>query len=1477
MVGEIGDRAVAVAFVAILVVSMTATPVMAGASHSSSPYETTTDRDAESNVLSSIFNPGNGNPPGNNGPPGHERGQDARNVAIPELNSSLESLYLARDRALGLAEEHNEQASEFEAIADSINATIDAYRGADRIDNRSAFGHTIEAQRRLADLDTTVDSSAVESVSEPLYDAINRSTRLNVRDGAHTVLQYETEFRNRGQRQRVESHLGNAVDAIQRAEERLRESPPRRGGGDSPSEPQQRAQAIGQLENAWKHAERTLDGVESNVDPTLGLSTGRALEHNGSIVVPVRATVTDVRPYEYDSATVTTDSTTRAPDTISLVSSGLAGSYASGTTLLYTDEQTQNLTVAVSATATHDTDRRVTETRTINLEDLGIVTETPAPDEFRSVSVSNSSSGVTATVNGTGLHEGAVEVHDETPETDSPYRAGPMVRIENRTSFAEATVQIPIEDDLNRQGNLSVYTWDPQGDGSWHAVETEIDRDLGVATAEVDHFSYFSVFWVESWNDTTSDTISLEDEYVEGNLTDRNVSTGDPLKADFVFVIDTSGSMSGDRIQFARLAAQRFVGALYAEERAGLVTFASYGSLRHGLTTNHTSLNASISSLGTGGSTNTGDGLQDGIGELSSNGWDNRSKEMLLLADGGTNRGPNPVSVAETAADNNITINTVGVGSGIDENELREIAGATGGDFYHVLSAEDLPETFERVAENRSISLTDSDDDGLPDAVEEMDLRMPTGGPGIVGEPLNLDPSAADTSGDGILDNETVDVTYRIVQQDNETKLHARITYARSHPARIDTTGNGLTDRAQPKGWEIQYTPDREHTVDLMEDLRDAEDLSDLGDTEEYFRTETVTANPLVEDTNGDGLTDLEERRLGTNPRDRDTTGDGITDRRAVEGDTDPTLYDIVPPEVNVLYTRWEKPEFSFDTHYDISFNAEDPAGLGTADVFLDGDKKGNPSLSGTFDTATSEFSSGVFDSVTDIYSGTAVTIQVSDLNSNSIETTAINRYDIFGQVANKLAEEGILGRDLIESLGMLSGFSTGAVETAEMFAAFMSDPVGYIAALQDVIGAVDNLDEVIRQLPASVADQQQQNNPHEEGTDEYEAYRTGWYKGYVGYMVLETAMPGGQVGRAAKSSNRLQRAVDTLDSAGRLSKAARYASRTADVSKAPVRYTGYQLSRGLSAAKGISQQTGRKLLDGASTVGQQVRWARHADEMDAQTLRIIADGGTNFRRDVYRAADSDAIDSYQQLQRGLGRIDDLDSPRAKTHARQLVDETGGDGVRLLADMDNDALEAFYRMEQKAGFSDSINFRQWRANVARGSTDLDPSWTNNYIKDVEKAASHVNIENADGLVRELSGNNANPSQVLGQAGEARSAMYYANTGYEVTVEPAAGDYDMATRLAGQTEYVEVKTRKGSLDDSNYWKSQIEAMNKKNKNADNVPKENAVLEVQTTADLPEIDAGVNHLQVWLDTKVNTNLGEVRIRSSNADTVTIPVEE
>lgn len=220
--------------------------------------------------------------------------------------------------------------------------------------------------------------------------------------------------------------------------------------------------------------------------------------------------------------------------------------------------------------------------------------------------------------------------------------------------------------------------------------------------------------------------------------------------------------------------------------------------------------------------------------------------------------------------------------------------------------------------------------------------------------------------------------------------------------------------------------------------------------------------------------------------------------------------------------------------------------------------------------------------------------------------------------------------------------------------------------------------------------------------------------------MVLEAAVPTGELSRAAKSSNRLQRTVNTLDETGHLSTAARYTARAADTARAPARYAGTQLTRGLAASKTFGDDVARRLLHEARTAGQKVRWARHADELSSQSARLVADGGVDFRRAVYRAAESDAVD-YAQLDRALRRIDDLDGA-TQVRARQLVRDADGSGVRLIDDLDDASLQPVLDVDIERA-------RQLRAafadNYARGYATLD---------EVDEFARHSqNLKGIDGL------------------------------------------------------------------------------------------------------------------------------------------------
>lgn len=772
-------KIVAVFFAALMALSLVAMPALAsgagGGAVAEEPQPSTTQTDG-------LYGGGLDGPPGQggDGPPGHDRGGDA-NVTPPThgANSTVALLEDARDRIDDVELDNESDESVRVEVLDAINASIDEYRADIFADSASAFEHQGEAQGALDELERAVDENgeSVDRARDDVREASNASARLGTLAAYETVATAEDDFRNSGQHQRAESALGNAADAIERGET-----------DDSST-------ATEDYLNAWKHSERAIDAVEENTDPDATMAHGPPVEDGDSITTTVRVEIQDVRPYRYEEVTVTVDD--EGPETVELTSDPVPAGSATAAVPVDLDDDLTDRTVSVESTAADDPDRDVDETLEIDVSEDDLVRERPDPDEYAEVEVEDDDSGVTVDVGGDGLHESDVSIANETPETDDEYRAGPTVRIENRTPVDEAEVTVPVDEDAVEQDeNLSIVTWDPESDQPWTPVETEIDADEGVASAEVDGFSFFSVFRIDDWEDETSDTIALEDEHVEGNLS-GDVGDGDAgvEKADFVFVVDVSGSMSGDRIHYAREAAQRFVGAFEPDERGALVEFESSARLVEGLTADHDALNESIDGLEAGGLTNTGGGLNEGIDELEASGWENRSPVMILLADGQTNRGPDPVSVAEDAAEEGIEISSIGLGSGIDEGELRDIAGAADGDYYHVEESEDLPETFERVAENQTgVDLKDTNDDGIPDVVAEMDLRMPVGGADVEGSPLNLDPIETDTSGDGLADNETVDVEYQVIEENNETKLEAQVTNAVAHPARVDTAGNGLTD-----------------------------------------------------------------------------------------------------------------------------------------------------------------------------------------------------------------------------------------------------------------------------------------------------------------------------------------------------------------------------------------------------------------------------------------------------------------------------------------------------------------------------------------------------------------------------------------------------------------------------------------------------------------------------------------------------------
>ena len=168
----------------------------------------------------------------------------------------------------------------------------------------------------------------------------------------------------------------------------------------------------------------------------------------------------------------------------------------------------------------------------------------------------------------------------------------------------------------------------------------------------------------------------------------------DPSLA-IVPVIDSSGSMIGEKISMAASAAQAAINVLTPLDYAGVVAFSGRARWVAELqsVSNKAVIASHLATLEAGGGTNIAAGL-----ELA---WETlrkspaKIKHIILLSDGVSIPGPYAEIAARLVADN-ITLSTVGVGSDADMVLLDQLARWGNGRYYHTDSPENIPQIFAR-------------------------------------------------------------------------------------------------------------------------------------------------------------------------------------------------------------------------------------------------------------------------------------------------------------------------------------------------------------------------------------------------------------------------------------------------------------------------------------------------------------------------------------------------------------------------------------------------------------------------------------------------------------------------------------------------------------------------------------------------------------------------------------------------------------
>ncbi|WP_148688475.1 AAA family ATPase [Methanopyrus sp. SNP6] len=177
----------------------------------------------------------------------------------------------------------------------------------------------------------------------------------------------------------------------------------------------------------------------------------------------------------------------------------------------------------------------------------------------------------------------------------------------------------------------------------------------------------------------------------------RSFDREEEVGLDIVYVIDTSGSMSGDRIDAAKRAAIALAHfSVKAGDRVGIVGFNTKAKIIVDITSDVEGIITKVMSLKPGGATDIGEAIRVGTELFRRCGRPDRDWHMILLTDGVPTKGePDPetkaLSEATAASRMGVTISVIGIK--LPEEGIRlieHIAGISGGRSHHITDPEEL-------------------------------------------------------------------------------------------------------------------------------------------------------------------------------------------------------------------------------------------------------------------------------------------------------------------------------------------------------------------------------------------------------------------------------------------------------------------------------------------------------------------------------------------------------------------------------------------------------------------------------------------------------------------------------------------------------------------------------------------------------------------------------------------------------------------
>ncbi|MCK5809723.1 MAG: VWA domain-containing protein [Cocleimonas sp.] len=175
----------------------------------------------------------------------------------------------------------------------------------------------------------------------------------------------------------------------------------------------------------------------------------------------------------------------------------------------------------------------------------------------------------------------------------------------------------------------------------------------------------------------------------------------DRTPANIAIVLDKSGSMGGNKIIHAKQAARMAVGLLNKEDIVSIVSYDNTVNVLVPATkvTDKASIYAAIERMEANGGTALFAGVSKGAAEVRKFLSKDRINRVILLSDGQANVGPSSPtelgSLGASLSKDGMTVTTIGLGTGYNEDLMASLAGYSDGNHAFVKNAEDLAQVFQ--------------------------------------------------------------------------------------------------------------------------------------------------------------------------------------------------------------------------------------------------------------------------------------------------------------------------------------------------------------------------------------------------------------------------------------------------------------------------------------------------------------------------------------------------------------------------------------------------------------------------------------------------------------------------------------------------------------------------------------------------------------------------------------------------------------